>query len=191
MRRKKDNRLSCLNIGCGKKYIPSNQKERWVNLEIRKDIKADVYHDLDKFPYPFKNNEFDIIIASHILEHVDDIFKVLNELRRILRQDGTLKVETPYFTWAGAFEFTHKRCFSVKSFDVYPHVKVKKVRLKFQRFKSTAKFRAPIQNMLTKLITDFVNLNPKIYERFFCHILVCQAIQYDLQLLKDKESYIT
>jgi|SRR3989344_2100949 len=181
----------CLNIGCGKTYLKSTKKEKWINLEVRKDIKADIHHDLDKFPYPFKDNTFDFILASHILEHVDDIFKVLKEIKRILKQDGTLKVETPYFSNAGAFGLTHKRCFYVNSFNVYPDIKLKKVRLKFQRFKSTAKYRGKIQNFLVSIINSIVNLNPRIYERFFCHMLVCQAIQYELQLLKDKESYIT
>ena len=61
-----------LNLGCGNDY-----KEGWVNLEntdgyIDRKYKADVFHDLNKYPYPFKSNEFDLILASHLVEHLED-----------------------------------------------------------------------------------------------------------------------
>ena len=44
---------------------------------------------------PFKDKEFDFVIASHILEHVDDPFKFCNELTRIGKR-GYIEVPTPY-----------------------------------------------------------------------------------------------
>ncbi len=43
------------------------------------------FHDLDlnRFPYPFKEKEFDFIICSHVLEHLDDPVRVCAELSRI------------------------------------------------------------------------------------------------------------
>jgi ubiquinone/menaquinone biosynthesis C-methylase UbiE len=32
---------------------------------------VDVVHDLNAYPYPFPDNEFDFIEMSHIIEHVD------------------------------------------------------------------------------------------------------------------------
>ena len=42
----------------------------------------------------FKDNEFDFVIASHILEHVDDPFKFCKEITRIGKR-GYIEVPTP------------------------------------------------------------------------------------------------
>jgi len=42
------------------------------------------YH-FDIHEIPFDDNKFDMIMCSHVLEHVDDEFKVTRELHRVLR----------------------------------------------------------------------------------------------------------
>ena len=66
-----------LNIGCMDDY-----KEGWINLDYNKNIKADVYHNLNNIKYPFDDNMFDEVLASMVLEHVDDVKKVIMELHR-------------------------------------------------------------------------------------------------------------
>lgn len=46
------------------------------------DVKADIC-DL-----PFKDNEFDIILCNHVLEHIPDDTKAMQELYRILKPGG-------------------------------------------------------------------------------------------------------
>lgn len=46
------------------------------------DVKADIC-DL-----PFKNNEFDVILCNHVLEHIPDDTKAMEELYRILKPGG-------------------------------------------------------------------------------------------------------
>ena len=71
-------KLKKLNIGCGKDY--KDPKLGWVNLDFNSDYKTDIRHNLNKFPYPFKDKEIDHIYCSHILEHVSDLFKTMKEL---------------------------------------------------------------------------------------------------------------
>ena len=67
-----------LNVGCG-----DDIKEGYTNLDFVKLGGVDVVHDLNKFPWPFKDNTFDRVYASHVLEHVDDLIKIMKEIQRI------------------------------------------------------------------------------------------------------------
>ncbi|NNL16232.1 MAG: class I SAM-dependent methyltransferase [Flavobacteriaceae bacterium] len=46
------------------------------------DVKADICN------LPFKDNEFDFILCNHVLEHIPDDNKAMNELFRVLKPDG-------------------------------------------------------------------------------------------------------
>jgi SAM-dependent methyltransferase len=50
--------------------------------------------NLDKEPLPFPDGFFDVILASHLIEHVDHA-KLLSEIRRVSRSGALLYLETP------------------------------------------------------------------------------------------------
>lgn len=103
-----------LNLGCGAHY-----KKGWVNLDYNKENKADVYWDLNKVPWPFKEGEFDFVLMDAILEHLDDPVKALKELSRVLKKGGRAKIKVPHFTSTIAYgDLTHKQFFSYHSLGV-------------------------------------------------------------------------
>ncbi len=51
--------------------------------------------DICKLPYP--DNQFDLILATDIIEHVDDDLLALQELRRVLKPHGTILLTVPAF----------------------------------------------------------------------------------------------
>lgn len=54
------------------------------------DVKADIC-DL-----PFQDNEFDFIICNHVLEHIPNDTKAMQEIYRVLAPDGTAILQVPY-----------------------------------------------------------------------------------------------
>lgn len=50
--------------------------------------------DLHAVPYP--EDHFDFVLANHVLEHVKDDIKALNEIFRVLRPGGYAILQTPY-----------------------------------------------------------------------------------------------
>ena len=82
-----------LNLGCSKDI-----KKGWVNLDIVKLPGVDVVHDLETFPYPFKDNTFDVILATQVLEHIENLPGLMKELARILKPGGKFIIEVPHFT---------------------------------------------------------------------------------------------
>ena len=65
-------------------------------------IKADLFpsdkgiEKIDMLNIPYPDDYFDVLIANHVMEHVDDDFKALSELHRVLRGGGIAILQTPY-----------------------------------------------------------------------------------------------
>ncbi|MEK6974158.1 MAG: class I SAM-dependent methyltransferase [Nanoarchaeota archaeon] len=172
----------CLNLGSGKDYIGSNEKEEWVNLDINDDWKVDVIWNLEKTPYPFKANTFDFVKAHDIFEHFDHegVIKVINELKRIAKEENLIDVEAPYFTTPNAYGYHHKTQFHRDTFHptIFPNVEVLKCEIIFSR------------SYPLKILNWFINKNQRIYERFFCYMLPSQVIRFQLKLKKDIKNKI-
>ena len=84
--------MKCLNLGCG-----LDKREDCVNLDARKDVNPDVVWDLEKLPLPFKDEEFDEIIARDVIEHITfhKTEALLKELYRILKHGGRIYIQVP------------------------------------------------------------------------------------------------
>lgn len=85
------------------------------------DVKADIC-DL-----PFKDNEFDIILCNHVLEHIPDDTKAMQELYRVMKPGGYGIFQIPQdLSRAQTFEddsITDKKE-RAKIFGQYDHVRV-------------------------------------------------------------------
>jgi len=105
-----------LNLGSGK-----DKREGFVNLDVVKMDGVDVVWDLNEYPYPFKDGEFDYIEARDILEHLDDLVSVMEELHRILKKGGELFIRVPDGRIPEAVwdDPTHKRGFTHRTFDYF------------------------------------------------------------------------
>lgn len=109
--------MSKLNIGCGKDILPN-----CVNHDIVKFCDGvDVVHDLNVFPWPWGDDEFDEVIAKSVLEHLDcDLVCSLNEIWRILKPGGLVTLKLPHWqadvSW---WDPTHRWKFSLMSFEQF------------------------------------------------------------------------
>lgn len=104
-----------IHLGCGTDY-----KEGWVNVDRSKNVKADIYHDLDEIPYPLVDNSAQTILMNHVLEHLENIPEVMEELYRILQPDGTLVITVPYYNSMLAFnDPTHKHFFTLMTMEYF------------------------------------------------------------------------
>jgi SAM-dependent methyltransferase len=89
-----------------------------VDLERRSvDLNADMTR------LPFRDGTFDLVFASHVLEHIQDDRLALSEVRRVLRRGGVavlpvpvFAVETVEYPGPNPAEEGHVRC---PGFDYY------------------------------------------------------------------------
>jgi SAM-dependent methyltransferase len=105
-----------LELGCGpKKLWPDS-----VAIDINPLSRADVVHDLNVTPYPLPSDGFDLVIAEHVLEHLRDVIKVMEEIHRVTRPGGIVYIEVPHYSSPDFFtDPTHLHAFSTRSFDYF------------------------------------------------------------------------
>ncbi len=168
-----------LNLGAG-----LDIKNGYINADIVKLRGIDVVHDFNKLPYPFKDNEFDEIYTSHVLEHLDDLIKIMGELKRICKNKARIVIRVPHFSCGVSYrDPTHKRLFSYFTFDYFtdecfyglPKFKIVGRKLNFTRWAFP---------FLNKIFNPIININPAIYERFLCWILPCSEVLFELEVKK-------
>ncbi len=99
--------LTKLNLGCGE-----FKRKGYLNLDISSAVNPDLVHDLNSFPYPFEDNQFDSIEADHVLEHLENPFLVMKELHRISKNMASVAVRVPHFS-RGFTHPEHKRGFDI------------------------------------------------------------------------------
>lgn len=81
-----------LNAGCGfAKFSAPNV----INVDASDTARPNVTWNLGRTPLPFKDEQFDLIIANHILEHVPDWWDCFKEFSRILKTGGRIEVWLP------------------------------------------------------------------------------------------------
>jgi SAM-dependent methyltransferase len=104
-----------LNYGCGRDYRPG-----WVNAEINRAVKADVYIDPARSRLPFEDDTFEEVLLDNVLEHLprEQLFPFLDEMYRICRQGALLRVYVPHYTSVfNHANLSHCASFAIGAFD--------------------------------------------------------------------------
>jgi SAM-dependent methyltransferase len=83
--------MNLLNLGCGKRF-----HKDWTNLDFRSDNRDVIEHNLLN-GIPFKDNSFDVVYHSHVLEHFarKDAVRLIQECFRVLKPYGILRLAVP------------------------------------------------------------------------------------------------
>ncbi|MDD1644904.1 MAG: class I SAM-dependent methyltransferase [Methanomicrobiales archaeon] len=177
-----------LDVGCGNRKKPGA-----IGIDFNPDTQADVIHDLNKFPYPFDTSFFDIIIADNVIEHLDDVVKVVEELHRISKPHGQLIITVPYFRSKWAFiDPTHKHFFTSESFsyfdvnhihhDLYSYSKIR-TRINHIVFNENIR-HSGITKITSGIFARIANRFPNWYDAHLGHIFPLDTLTFHLEILK-------
>lgn len=105
---------SKLNLGCG-----TDIRSGWINVDKANLSGVDVVHDLEALPLPFADEQFELVCAKDVLEHLD-YARLLREIHRILKPGGLVEIQVPHFTSADNYiDPTHVKRFSIRTFDFF------------------------------------------------------------------------
>ncbi len=91
--------LELPDINCTEPYQEGKLLSEEVTLPPTQDGKTYTYH-VDRFDienlFPYKDNTFDIVIFTEVLEHISlDPMHVISEINRITKQGGWILLSTP------------------------------------------------------------------------------------------------
>ena len=95
---------SILDIGCGSGYaghLLDKRSKLYIGLDYVDERKIQSFRFFrgTASSIPFKDGSFDIIICNHVLEHVPDQGKLINEIYRLLKKDGICYITSPNKLW--------------------------------------------------------------------------------------------
>ncbi len=180
------NASKILDIGCGNHKIQGA-----IGLDSAKIKGVDIVHDLNKFPYPFRDNYFDVVYSSHVLEHLDaPLDKILLELCRICKPNGRIKIIVPHAMHISAFsDSTHKKFFTWFTFDYFGsneqsyYTKARVEILKRKFFYQTGRRSSKLLQPMASLINRF----PKIYSLFLASLFPVSTLYFELKPIKESK----
>jgi len=170
-----------LSIGCGKRPAEQNV----VRLDKSPEVAPDVVWDLDEYPYPFENSSFSDVECLDVIEHLADIPRTMEELHRILKPSGLLKITTPHFSCVNSYaDPTHRWHLSRSSFNYFCEGHD-------LSYYSSAKYRVRAQHMqfngnrLTRsVISRLANKFPEFYEQRCAWIFPAWFLYFELEAVK-------
>jgi SAM-dependent methyltransferase len=183
-----------LNLGSGEFKKPG-----YVNVDFYSFNEPDVKHDLNQIPYPFEDNEFELIEADHVIEHLHDVFQVMREIHRIGCPGALIVIRVPHFS-RGFTHADHKRGFDV-SFPLYfdPNFKPGYQGFQLEHEKTTLNwfaqpylkkqlFPAPLVYIglaIGKVLNLLANASPYICSRLWCYwVGGFEEIEFKLRVKK-------
>lgn len=163
--------MKILDLGCGR-----NKTKGAIGADIHLESDADLIFDLTRFPYPFKERTFDLIICKQILEHLPDLERTFEEFYRILKSGGRVKAESPHFSCFYAYgDPTHRRAFSFltpEHFTKNGTFKIIQRRITFHKAFRWWGFHV------------LANRFPTSYERFWAFICPAEHLHFELEVDK-------
>ena len=175
--------MRILDVGCGINKAPGS-----IGIDRNPASAADVLCDLDRFPYPFRDNSFDRLEAVHVIEHVSDVIRTMEEFHRLVRPGGRIRVVTPHYTDFSSYcDPTHRwhlNSFSFRyfgenhgGFGYYSPVRFREVSV---RVKLLALWR-----MLgfEFLVNRFRRLR-LFWEHYACYVIRGKVIVFEIEVVK-------
>ncbi len=174
-----------VHIGCGNDKLPGATGVDQLALSA-----VDVAHNLDVYPWPFKDSSVDIIFGHSVLEHITDIVAFMDEAWRVLAPEGRLIVAVPYFRSTDSFtDITHKHFFTSESLDYFFDENTSKARFEY----STHKWKrigfwygwpALSKRPLARIFKRFIERHPHWYDRTLSIVIPVKNLVWEAEVIK-------
>jgi hypothetical protein len=178
-----------LDLGCG----PSKRSIDHVGVDALDGPAVDVVGDVVDVLRALADESVAEVYSSHLFEHIDDLYSLVDELERVLVLGGRLHVVVPHFSNPYFYsDPTHRRPFGLYTFSyladdrtlrrrvpTYGHdqrFRLEGVRLNF-RSSTEFRLRYRLKAALGRAVNRSVWLQ-EFYEENFAWILPCYELEF-------------
>jgi SAM-dependent methyltransferase len=172
-----------LDVGCGIKKLVGS-----VGIDRNPASAADVLCDLDRFPYPFADGAFDAVQAVHVIEHVSDVIRTMEEFHRLLRAGGRVRIVTPHYTDFSSFcDPTHRwhlNSFSLRYFGEDHGGFGYYSRARFREVSVRVRLLALWRLLGFELLVNASSRLRRIWEYYLCYVVRGKVIEWELEAIK-------
>lgn len=174
-------------MGCG-----TRKRAGCIGVDIRKVEGVNALADASKLP--FKDDSFDSVFLSHIVEHILDLVSFMKEVWRVCKNHATIYIWTPHFTshrsygnpthfhYLSSQFFDHfdRRTWQGKDFWVQPEIDFE-IRTKQLRFNKDKRW------FWNRIIEKIANKYLAPYEAVLAWIFPANELYFELEAIKEQK----
>jgi SAM-dependent methyltransferase len=175
--------MRILDVGCG-----INKKPGAIGIDRNPASRADVLCELDRFPYPFRDSSFDALQAIHVIEHVSDVIRTMEEFHRLVCAGGEVSIVTPHYTDFSSFcDPTHRwhlNSFSLRYFGPDHGGFGYYSTARFQEISVRVKLLAFWRWLGFELLVNTFPRYRRFWEHYLCFVVRGKVIEWRLRVLK-------
>jgi SAM-dependent methyltransferase len=180
--------LPVLDVGCGINKYPGA-----IGIDRNANTRADVIADLDQYPFPFADGSFREVRAIHVIEHVSDVVRTMEEFYRLLTPGGLAVIVTPHYTDFSSFcDPTHRwhlNSFSLRYFGEdhggYSYYSFARFREILVRVRLLALWRYLGFEFLVNRSRSF----RRFWEFYLCYLIRGKVIEWHLTAVKEGPAF--
>ena len=173
-----------LDIGCGKSKVPGS-----IGVDFNPSISPDVVHDLNQFPYPFEDDEFDEVHIIDTLFLLNNPVKVMEEVYRMCKTKGIIFVTQPYFRsvysyidpWIKNFATAHSFAWYDPNDLICNRYDYTSARFATEKIIFDNHLLSP--GIIRRLFIMLANRFPRKYELYLSHLFPLDQISFHLRKL--------
>lgn len=176
--------LSVLDVGCGINKYPGA-----IGIDRNFNSRADVIADIDRVPFPFRGDAFREIRAIHVIEHVEDVIRTIEEFHRLAAPGGRIVIVTPHYTDFSSFcDPTHRwhlNSFSLRyfgedhgGFGYYSDVR-------FREISTHVRLLALWRYLGFEFLVNASRRFRRFWEFYLCYLIRGKVIEWQLEAVKE------
>jgi SAM-dependent methyltransferase len=172
-----------LDVGCGINKYPGA-----IGIDRNPDCRPDVLCDLDHIPLPFADGSFDQLRAIHVIEHVTDVIRSMEEFHRLVRHGGRVRIETPHYTDFSSFcDPTHRWHLNTFSFRYFgeDHAGFGYYsRCRFRQVSLRVKLLAFWRWLGFEFLVNHFPRYRRFWEHYLCYIVRGKVMEFEFEVIK-------